>query len=264
MRRSFLSLTALALAFASALTACAAQPGDDAELTGTSEAKLVALSPARKAALKAEIRRIAAANIERSDNFAEVRAELNPLIDELAASFGERPATENLAKVKGAWRQIWSDFPYPMRGPVEMDPRQVYQVVTDAGYYYNLGDNKAVGFLPLTGVLRGAYEPQGTKLAIRFTRVAFRFGYLGAKRDLYDLATDIEERREYALGIPGGGNAPNGPVGISGTLRSLYVDEDLRIDLGTQDDFRDASGAVAVPGVAGGIFVLDRVTTKVK
>jgi hypothetical protein len=149
-------------------------------------------------------------------------------------------------------------------GPVAMNPEQVYQVVTDAGYYYNLGDENAFRLFPLTGVLRGKYELDGQGLRIEFTKVGFRLGHLNQRENLVGLVGKLESGQEKTFGIPGGGKAPNGPVGIGGTLKTVYVDDDLRIDVGTQSDFKDESGKVLRPGIGESYFILDRVTTPVK
>jgi hypothetical protein len=175
-----------------------------------------------------------------------------------------QPAQDQLPLLEGAWRQIWSDFPYPMSFWNKMDPEQIYQVVTRDGYYYNLSDSKALGIVGLTGVLRGAYQPNGTGLDIKFTKVGFRFGTLKKNEDLFALAGKLESGAKKFYPIPGGGKAPKGPVNISGRLENLYLDDDLRIDRGTQNDFVDSKGKVLVPGYSDRIFVLDRVTTPAK
>ena len=261
MKLTHLSATLL-LGLALATNGCSSETGDDTE-SASSELN-AKLSPAELAATKKQLRAIAYANIANMDNTDEVRAQVEPLVQKLARHYGVKTAQQKLATVKGAWRQIWSDFPYPEAPFIKMDPEQVYQVVTDQGYYVNLGDSRAIGIFGITGVLRGAYVPNGTKLNVRFTKSAFRFGTLGRGEDLYDLATGLESGERFSLGLPGGGKAPKGPVGISGTLETLYVDADLRIDRGTQDDFVDASGKVLVPGVGPKYFILDRVTTPVK
>lgn len=240
-------------------TACV-EAVDDADISSTSSE----LSSAELANTKAAIRRLANANMTRTDNFAEVRAAMDPLVATLAAHFGERPAAAKLNLVAGAWRQLWSDFPYPMTSFITMDPRQVYQVVSADGHYWNIGDEKALDLFGLTGVLRGAYETSGTRLLIEFTNVGFRIGRLGKHESLVGLANGLESGDRYYFPIPGGGQAPKGPVGIGGTLETVYVDADLRIDVGTQDDFLDASGKVLVPGYGRKVFVLDRVTKPVK
>lgn len=256
-----LLLPVLAISFS--VAACAAPAGEE---SGTTSSALSdgQLTPAELSATKAEVRRIALANTQRQDNLDVVRAELDPLVDRLARHFGTRPAIAKLPLVAGAWRQMWSDFPYQMNPILRSDAAQVYQVVSADGYYYNLGDNRAFGFLGLTGVLRGAYEPDGSRLRIGFTDVGYRLGLLRDDEDLAQFANDLESGCRGYFGIPGGGRAPRGPVGIRGTLETVYVDADLRIDRGTQDDFADENGTVVVPGVGVKLFVLEKADTPIK
>jgi hypothetical protein len=255
--------SALALAFSIALcSACGGVEGDP--LSAADDGLSSQLTPSQLADTKRALRALASANIDRTDNLPAVRAQVDPLVAKLARHFGTRSAVQKLPLVKGAWRQSWTDFPYPMAKYLSMDPRQTYQVVTADGYYYNLGDDTAAGFLGLTGVLRGSYAPAGALLRIRFTASGFRLGRLAQGEDLFALAQGLESGARYYFGIPGGGHAPNGPIDISGTLETLYVDGDLRVERGTQDDFKDASGKVLVPGVSAKLFLLDRVVVPAK
>lgn len=262
--RSFALLLTLApLALGVLSSGCSADASEE-EVDSASSELSGKLSPAQLAATKAQLRAIANANMARTDNFAAVRAQVDPLVDKLARHFGQRQATQKIPLVAGGWRQLWSDYPYPMTPFISMDPTQVYQVVSANGHYWNVGDQKALGFLGLTGVLRGKFAPSGTKIALEFTAVGYRFGRLSRGTDLVSFADDLESGGAYYLPTPGGGKAPRGPVGIRGTLETLYVDADLRVDRGTQEDFVDAEGTVLVPGYGAKIFVLDRVTTPAK
>ena len=264
MKRSVLGLVlclGLAGLSVSSLACSAASDANDAE---TSTSALSQLSPAELASTKAQLRAISNANMGRTDNFADVRAQVDPIVRKLANHYGVRSATQKLPYVAGAWRQLWSDYPFAMTSFISMDASQVYQVVSADGHYWNVGDEKALGFVGLTGVLRGGFVPNGTKINLQFTNLGFRFGRLGKNEDLVSFADGLESGSRYYLPIPGGGNAPNGPIGIKGTLETLYVDADLRVDRGTQEDFTDAQGTVLVPGYGPKIFVLDRVTTPAK
>jgi hypothetical protein len=257
-----LLLSAFTLSFS--VVACAVPAAEDTAQVSSSLSTDGQLTDGELAATKAEVRRIALANTLRQDNLDAVRAELDPLVDRLARHFGARPATAKLPLVAGAWRQMWSDFPYQMNPILRMDAAQIYQVVSSDGYYYNLGDDRAFGFLGLTGVLRGEYTPDGARLRVAFTDVGYRLGLLRDDDDLVRLASDIEGGCRGYFRVPGGGRAPRGPVGIRGTLETVYVDGDLRIERGTQDDFVDDAGAVVVPGVGVKLFVLERVETPIK
>jgi hypothetical protein len=257
---SLLLIAALTTAIA---TGCAAAPADESTDEST-QAATGRLSSAELARTKAALRAIANANMGRTDNAAQVRAEVEPLVTKLARHFGQRTAASKLPLVEGAWRQLWTDFPYPMTPFIAMDARQVYQVVDADGHYWNIGDQKAIGFIGMTGVLRGAFVPNGSKIELRFTNVGFRLGRLSRGQDLVGLADGLESGARHYISLPGGGKAPNGPVNIEGTLETVYVDGDLRVDIGTQDDFVDASGRVQVEGYGPKIFVLDRVSTPAK
>jgi hypothetical protein len=140
----------------------------------------------------------------------------------------------------------------------------VYQVVSEDGYYYNLGDSTSFYFLGTTGVLRGEWQSAGSKLNIRFTDVGYRFGRLRRGTDLVSLSESLESGETSTIGIPGGGKAPRGPIGVSGTLETLYVDADLRVERGTQSPVYDDAGNEVQAGIGAKFFILDRVSVPVK
>lgn len=257
----FLLRSLPSLVFASALFVggCTAETSSDEPTLVAGEELNGKLSVSELAATKAQLRAICNANTTRTDNLEEVRADVDPLVAKLAKHFGTRPAAQKVPLVAGAWRQIWSDYPYPMAPFVDMDLSQVYQVVSADGHYWNLGDSRALGFLGLTGVLRGSWVADGTKLRIQFTNSGFRFGRLAKGVDLVSYADDLESGERTYVGLPGGG-----PVGISGTLETLYVDGDLRVERGTQDEFRDEDGNVKRPAIGAKYFILDRVQIPAK
>ncbi len=252
----------MSVSMAVALMGCSSPSEDDEGVSA--EALTGKLARAELEATKADLRAIAYANIRQTDQFDAVRAEIDPIVTKLRRHFGSRsPTPSELPLVAGAWRQIWSDFPYPGTSLVKMDPTQVYQVVSSEGHYYNIGEQRAFFVFPTTGVLRGSYELDGNKLRVQFTNVGFRFGKLKANTDLVAYAAAFENGARSYLSIPGGGQAPKGPVGISGTLETLYVDADLRIERGGQDDFYE-DGVVAIEGTSNKLFILDRVSIPAK
>lgn len=252
------SLSLFALASTLALAGCSADATTEDTDTQADELK-GRLSPQELAATKAQLRAICNANMTRTDNADDVRVQVEPLVAKLAKHFGQRSAAQKVPLVAGAWRQIWSDFPYPMAPFVSMDYEQIYQVVSADGHYWNIGDSRAFGFIGITGVLRGKYELDGTRLNIEFTNSGFRFGRLSRGVDLVGYADDLESGDKTYLGLPGGG-----PVGISGTLETLYVDGDLRVERGTQDEVRNSDGSVKRPALGAKFFILDRVQTPAK
>ncbi|MFO0679371.1 MAG: PAP/fibrillin family protein [Polyangiaceae bacterium] len=251
-RSPFMALLVVSsLAFAAG---CSASPD-----VGSVSFASTRLSAQELARTKAELRRITTSNMTRTDNLDEVRVQVEPLVAKLAAHFGDRPASDKLPLVAGAWRQLWSDYPYPMAPFLTMDLSQVYQVVSEDGYYWNVGESSAFSLFGVTGVLRGRYEEDGSKLRIAFTESGFRIGRLPRRTQLVPYAESLEDGSLWRFGLPGGG-----PVGVSGTLETLYVDEDLRVERGTQDEQRAADGSVTRPAIGEKYFVLDRVTSPVR
>lgn len=55
-----------------------------------------------------------------------------------------------------------------------------------------------------------------------------RFG-----RDLLDLTLDVEKGNQKTFSLPFGFDQyPNGPVGAKGDIKTVYIDQFLRIDVG--------------------------------
>lgn len=183
-------------------------------------ASLQAAEGDRVSELKQEIKTIALANIDRTDNFPEVRKQLQPLVDELIGLVPNQPEAEKLALVAGGWRNLWSDQRF---GP-GVDPKQVYQAVSPEGYYYNISLIKSpIG--DFTGFLRGAYTDGGNFLNIEFTSNAVRKDFYAPGTPLLALAQDFEAGNIKSLPVPG-------PIGVTGVLINAYVDQDFRVVTG--------------------------------
>ena len=205
----------------------------------------------RVARLKERIRAISLANQTRTDNLPAVAAQLRPLVNRLVALVPQTQQ-EKQDLVIGTWYNLWSNLGY---GPSAPDLRRIFQVVTSQGYYFNLSQSPAPLLLIGTAVfaLRGAYAPIPEGFAIRFTRNGFFGGTLVGRTgaELFTLATDIERGARPLIPLPG-------PIGISGRLTNIYVDQDLRIAGGDQTPVFDDKGRVSVPGQFDLLFVLDR------
>lgn len=201
--------------FLSSISAIAAGSGPQVQKPQDPE-----LPNARIQELKDDIKTIALANRDDTVNSLQVRNTLQPLINELVALTPSRSEAEKLDQVVGAWRNLWSDQQF---GP-GVDPAQVYQVVSDDGYYYNI----SLAHSPqgdVTNFLRGAYDDQGSYLAIEFTANSVRPGFFAPGTDLKALAANFEAGEIEAQPVPG-------PIGVTGALINAYVDDDLRIVTG--------------------------------
>jgi len=187
--------------------------------------------------LKRNIQSISKANINRTDNYLEVRNELQPLVNELLALTPDRLEAEKLDDVAGAWRNLWSDQEF---GP-GVDASQVYQVVSKDGYYYNISRNVSPKG-EFTNFLRGIYEDQGSYLKIEFTDNSVSPNFYEAGTPLVQLAKNFEAKMIPSQSI-------GGPIGVKGVLINSYVDDQLRIVTGNSSSSTDLS-----------LFVLERVT----
>lgn len=185
---------------------------------------------------KQRIYEIAVANIERTDNFLEVRKQLQIEIDKLLThSVDQRGSLEDKT---GVWRQLWTDDSDDLRANnrlQKVNRRRTYQVVYEDGYFYNLTEINTV-FGKFSGFLRGVYEISGPSLKLKFTKLRLKWGGLGPEAELIDLTAALEAGKLNTFRFPfGSDEQPNGPVGATGQIRTVYVDEDLRIDIGSND-----------------------------
>lgn len=258
MNNTSLHRSALVLGLASFASACAVAMPEDGNNGSLSQASF--LDPDRVAELKSIIIDISTANQTREDNFADVSAELAPYIDELVALTPPRSDDETLSLLAGSWYQLWSNL--ENMGPrfIRMDRAKIFQVVSPDNHYYNFGQSKVAGIFNTIGVLRGKYELSkagASAFNVEFTKTGFLFGKIRPSTDLVDLAIRIESGDKNLRSF-GDGQAPNGPVGITGQLTTLYVDEDLRIAGGGQDVFVDEATGEVVEGREHLLFVLVR------
>ena len=190
----------------------------------------------RVVALKSEILAIATANQEDLTNLAEVRAQLEPLVAELA-SLQQLTPEASLERKVGTWQQIWTDDADDLKSNnlfVSVDRKQTYQVVLEGGLFYNVSVIKLPLGLRFSAFLEGAYAPQGDVLGLEFQSLSLRLGGLGEVTQSVQKAT--EGRLFGLVPFPGGARRPNGPVGVKGEIKSVYIDQDLRVDYGQNLD----------------------------
>ena len=185
-----------------------------------------------------EIVDIANQNMNRLDNFKEVRRELDPLVNELQ-KYQDLSAEESLERKIGSWKQLWTDDADDLRANnffQTVDRDQTYQIVFEGGVFYNLTVIRTP-FGRLSGFLRGVYSSDSIDqktLNLEFTKLSLR--RRGLSRDGGELSTltqDLEDGVIGSFGLPFGTDRfPRGPVGAKGTIRTIYIDNFLRIDIG--------------------------------
>lgn len=200
----------------------------------------------RIAVLKEEIVRIASENTTRTDNIEEVRAQLDPLVNELEGYFAANRPENEPELLEGAWKSLWYDDPDINRGDrfLAIDRENVYQVVFD-NFYYNVTNNQLrfFGLRPTVvhSFLKGNFrltnlpdetnvgQPRLNVVDLEFDDNVIRFGPLPRGENLVDLVKRVEAGNVRTIGVPG-------PKGITGELWNVYLDDELRISAGVQDD----------------------------
>ncbi|HMO02977.1 MAG TPA: hypothetical protein PKC67_08005 [Kiritimatiellia bacterium] len=207
--------------------------------------------PTNLVAVRQQVIDIAKENTLRIDNIPAVRAQLDPLLDLLEAWFIQnRPANE-IALTQQPWKSLWYDDPtidefsngsfggFQLR----LNRDKVYQVVED-GYYFNISESRLfVGRIPFVfrTYLKGAYtiaNPAGPgNIGQPFLNVVnLEFVYNGIKFGPLPDGIDLRRQARAAnLRLLGVQRVP-GPIGITGKLWNLYIDEELRISAGFEDD----------------------------
>ncbi len=168
--------------------------------------------------IRQQIINISALNTERRDNIEDVRKQLIPLVDELVSAVPPKPEAEALPAVAGGWRFQWSNQTFPPG----IDYKQIYQVVSPDGYFYNLSRQNLPLVEPAAIFLRGQYKNEGSYLTVEFTRNFLSPKWLPVGTNLLEAAAQAEKNEIIGTDIPG-------PNGAKGTLANVYVDETLRI-----------------------------------
>jgi hypothetical protein len=173
----------------------------------------------------------------------KIQNELQPLVDKLLAVAPKQgPIKDRLPILAGTWKQVWGPYDYrnSNRGvDPELGVLEIYQVVSAAGYYYNVSPQYKNGDKnkQRIGLLRGEFtisskDPNG--LDVEFKRFK---GVEGRPvEDIWNLAALSESGllKEQITIVPtlivklffGGG-----------TLIEVYTDKDLRILYGTSGRF---------------------------
>ena len=206
-------------------------------------------------AARSQLVAICETNTTRADNLADVQAQLEPLIAQLAAWYNtNRPANE-VQLTQRAWKSVWyqnaviDENSYGAIGRVAfgIDRDAVYQVVRD-GYYYNVTEafiSSPRGATGLQNYLKGAYtlgnlatsnnvgRPKLNVVKLKFVASRGKWGGFNEGDDLNRLVDGVENKTTRTLRVPG-------PIGITGELWNVYLDQDLRVARGTQPNAPDS------------------------
>lgn len=182
-----------------------------------------------------------------------IQNELMPYVDRLLELSPQVPVAERISTLAGPWKQVWGPYEY-RKNDRNVDPTldidNIYQVIFEDGYYYNVGNqlDKKTGQVKKVTLLRGEFEvASGDDLNVRFTklnnvkRIPEGLTYL----DLPALSESNTLKGEKTslwswivkLTFPGG------------TLSEIYTDSNLRLAIGNSVDS---------DGVQGYLYVMER------
>jgi hypothetical protein len=196
--------------------------------------------------LKREILALAASFAGQGDpDFSKQRA-IEGLIAPLLAAAPQRPVSQRLDVLTGAWRQIWG--PYDYRGSGRgVDPalaaNEIYQVVFREGFYYNVTPLRAKGKERRESIalLKGHYrvdDAKGDVLRVCFVDYpgfanrpdGYTLWNLPAALESGSLRNDIDIVPTLVVKLFFGG----------GALREIYTDDNVRLLYGASGTaFRD-------------------------
>jgi hypothetical protein len=211
--------------------------------------------PADLVAVRGQIVSICQSNTLRVDNINQVQSQIEPLIARLASWYNtNRPANE-VQMTQRSWKSIWyqnaviDENSYGAVGRVAygIDRDAVYQVVRD-GYYYNVTGSLVSsprGSAALQSFLKGDYtlgnvatyanagQPKLNVVNLKFVASRAKWGALTNGLDLNQLVAGVENKTVCTYRVPG-------PIGITGELWNVYLDQDIRIARGTQPNAPDS------------------------
>ena len=182
--------------------------------------------------LKSEIQKIASQNQARTDNYQEIRTQLEPLVKELVGRTNQS-AEERLTGKYGTWQQLWTDDAddtRPNNFLTRIDRTRTFQVVDPSGFFYNVSEMETAINLRLTVFLRGEFKKEGSGVGIKFTNLDIKV--LGVS-DVEDITYKLENKKEKFFPATRFSQYPSrGPVGAEGFIDTVYVDDEIRIDYG--------------------------------
>ena len=145
----------------------------------------------------------------------------------------------------GSWREVWAseENDEVLPGFIQPTPGQVYQVIKEDGVGFNIGVNR-VGFGPVGAngtffielTTQSDFENELT--LVEFINTYQKLGTIDNEPSLAALVGGILDGSRVRNGLFGRGDIfqgdqsrtfPNGPIGAKGTLKTIYIDADLRI-----------------------------------
>lgn len=161
---------------------------------------------------------------------AEVRAELDQLVQELQRNSSSVDETAWAKHAPGSWRQIWSDErDNSPPGSPALDLNNVYQVMRPNGQAVNFGIRLLPDGKKITYVLEAVGSVSGNVQQTTILKGYYRTSGLVSGESLEILADDILSQSPTGFTYINLPRFPNGPIGASSPITIIYLDENLKI-----------------------------------
>lgn len=197
-------------------------------------------------AIIASIKALAKSATERAQKDGGVsipasRLKFAEFISDLKEASPKKPFEETLRLKVGSWQEIWSDEQNPTPPNQKILKPQVYQVIREDGVGFNFGVRSIAipngpTVLGTAGIqLKTEALPESEEVKVTFIKTFSKKGDLSQEASFTELAQGlldgsrinaedfkIEEERKF----------PRGPVGAVGFLKTVYIDDNFRIDQG--------------------------------
>lgn len=185
-----------------------------------------------KKEIKADILKMAKSFRGKGDPDFSKQNQLNALVEKLLQVSPQPPIKDRIQCLAGPWHQVWGPYDYrnKKRGiDPTISPDDIYQVVFEGGYYYNVNPQRKRDKI---GLLRGEYQivsQSSNFLKVRFTafpatskNTPYALWELPALAEAGQLKNQSSIVPTFIVRLFFGG----------GVLREVYTDEDLRITYG--------------------------------
>lgn len=192
--------------------------------------------------LKSELVVRASKYTGKGDPDFKIQNELEPYVNQILSLSPQLPVKDRLPLLFGVWKQVWGPYDYQNdnRGvDPSIGPDEIYQVVDQDGFYYNVSANYKNGNKKKERInyLKGQYRlskknPNGLDVKfLKFPGMSKR----PVGRPIYDFVKEAEDDTlpnqitivpTFIVRLFFGG----------GTLLEVYTDEDIRILYGSNND----------------------------
>lgn len=165
----------------------------------------------------------------------EIRQTLDSMVEKLLKRTRVDPEESANLKI-GVWKQLWTDDADDTNSNgifVKALPSETYQVVLSKELFYNIS---TVRIFP--GIYKSAFlRAEVSKTTSGMSDFSFSNLYLANDRvtdesPLLEMTYDIEAGELAAWDISALTNEPGGPVKARGSIETIYIDQELRIDRG--------------------------------